>query len=255
MIYYSSHLHFTPALWREYVVNALKTEPPSMGALCNWGVLNAQLEAERPVFKDAVLALGPHTTDWRVLGFNMTPTRDNIERPMEPLPCVDLAPLTNVLRALHAAHGMSTELAELRRAPNEDNAAEETADLCWYSALLYITLFTVDAEFDALVDLVRTETPTSPTDIYTLGEAVISDLKRTVWYNNKKPEVALRLRNNYVRLLLCIDATAQDMTSVQSMALLLRRNSEKLLDQRYAQGKFTEKAATDRADKAGADEV
>lgn len=249
--YYQNHTGLTLALWDDYVANALRTEPPAARMLGNWGVLNT-------------IRLGGDAE----LPAPFVPSLPLLVRAQGDNPALEVAllKLSPALRCLHAAIGMATELAELRHNLDEENLVEESGDYCWYAALGYVGLveFTQDFEpehrFLPFTDeeLRQMEPELEGLGIgdlelriTSLGEAVVGDFKRLVFYD--KRTVVDRLRGNLLTSLAVI-AKLGTLTDCEHMAGLLSGNSVKLLGSgeqqgRYGKTGFSEEAAQARADK------
>lgn len=234
MITRYAHLseHLTSELWHTYVANALRTEPPSIKLLNRWGVVTSmwagesyeQMAMRVPAGQQMVCA-GQHLL-------------------------LDLSQIDNPLRLLHAAIGISTELHEMRTAPDEDNYIEELGDVCWYMALAWPVLFKGTQDFEkVLINTVIGKFLEG-----TLAD-VVADIKRMAIYG--KEDVLPRLRMNYCLALIEISHRASESQVAGCLRNVLEMNSRKLLDPkagRYASGTYSDSQAIERKDKGGAED-
>ncbi len=234
MITRYAHLseHLTSELWLTYVANALRTEPPSLKLLNRWGVVTSMWAGE----SYEQLAMRVHA------GKQMVCAGQHL--------LLDPSKIDNPLRLLHASIGISTELHEMRTAPDEDNFIEELGDVCWYMALAWPALFKDIQDFEEVL---------SGTVIGKFLEGsladVVADIKRLAMYG--KEDVRTRLRSNYCAALIEISHHASESQVAGCLRNVLEMNSQKLLDPkegRYASGSYSDSQAIERKDKGGAED-
>ncbi len=225
--------HLTSELWLSYVPNALRTEPPALKLLHRWGVVTSHWAGES--YEQLAMRVSAGTQ--RCLA-------------AEQHLWMDLSKIDNPLRLLHAAIGMSTELHEMRTAPDEDNYIEELGDVCWYMALAWPALFKDIQEFEEVL---------SGTVIGKFLEGsladVVADIKKLAMYG--KEDVRTRLRSNYCAALIEISHRASESQVAGCFRNVLDLNSRKLLDPkagRYASGAYSDSQAIERKDKGGAED-